>query len=611
MRSKFALALALWGCNETPGPAAAPAPAGCVSCHGGVSGIEGPHAPPAVGCEACHLGVPSAATAEAAHVGLVRLPGNDADLDRTCGTVGCHPEMPVRLRASIMNTMAGVVAVDRAVFGETRVAETHLRGLCMSCHLGAAKTVAGPVDEASRGGACNACHLNYDAAARADLGRPLFDTPPGTRPTDSAEAPPSRPLFDTPPGTRPTDGAWTHPRLAATPTDEHCFGCHSRSGRISLQAEGLREADLDGPDGPDTAAPTIRTLADGRRLIAAPGDVHTAAGFRCVDCHGSWEVMGDARTVARQADQQTVRCVDCHVPAGAAVATLALDALDPETRRLAERHGAGPGPFVRTGEHAFPNVTLTDGAVRVHLKGAPGQTRIARATTEACRSHKRLACGTCHDAWAPQCPTCHMAWDAAGRHVDLVDGREGPGEWIETPGPTFHDRPTLGADRHASGLAPYGPMREQIVSVAPGMIMTLVGSPGTKPRFIRRFARVAPHTTARAARACVDCHASPLALGYGRGKLTRSPAGRWRFTAELPRSPNDGLPADAWIPLLGAAPTDDQTPELRPLSRDEQLRVLTVGVCLGCHTPESEVMHAALSDFEATEKRRTGRCGAR
>lgn len=548
-----------------------------------MTGLDPAHA--AVPCQGCHLGDPDGRTPAAAHRGWVRIPGNAADMAATCGAPGCHPEMPPRLSASIMNTMAGVITVDREVFGEpdkdlvgeTSPADTHLRGLCLSCHLSAPKTTPGPIDETSRGGACNACHLSYDAAARASLGRP-------------------------------STGPFVHPQLRATPTDEHCFGCHARSGRISLHAAGLREA--------RPGEPAARTLADGRALTSAPGDLHTAAGFLCVDCHPSWEVMGDARPVARREDQQRVQCEDCHRDARSrATAGVPLDRLDPETRRLATRAGlATPeAQFVRYDEQgfAFPNVRLEGGRVQVHRK-ADGRVAEARMPAAACDrsgAHARVACAACHDAWAPHCIGCHTAWDPKGTHVDLLDEREKPGEWIETPGEVLYDRPVLGVR-----TAPDGAVR-RFEGFVPGMILTLSPTPGAPARFQRRFASITAHTTQRAARTCIECHADPLALGYGRGRLTIARDGKrgvdgpaWRFEYRFPPRPEDALPADAWVgfgrPGAGASTRADA----RSLNETERRRLLRVGACLTCHAPETPVMRAALADFAATDARRTKRC---
>ena len=132
---------------------------GCLVCHRGVSGLSASHRADAVGCASCHGGNPFSLEKTMAHRGLVRIPGNLADAARSCGTAACHPSQVDRVPRSLMTTMAGVIAVDRSVFGqrpdepvaphvdrlETGGADSHLRQLCASCHIGATKTSFGPV----------------------------------------------------------------------------------------------------------------------------------------------------------------------------------------------------------------------------------------------------------------------------------------------------------------------------------------------------------------------------------------------------------------------------------------------------------------------------------
>ena len=138
-----------------------PGPDACLRCHSSVTGLEHGHDPAVIGCSACHGGRPGAITAVQAHKGLVRVPGNLADLPLTCASSECHAQEGKRLRSSLMTTMAGVVAVDRWVFGEARrpggatpvtalgqsKADSHLRNLCASCHLGNPKTEWGPIGD--------------------------------------------------------------------------------------------------------------------------------------------------------------------------------------------------------------------------------------------------------------------------------------------------------------------------------------------------------------------------------------------------------------------------------------------------------------------------------
>lgn len=563
------------------------------ACHAAVVGIEPSHDPRRLGCATCHLGDPGTTDPTRAHAGLVRIPGNAADLARTCGAAGCHPEMPARFEHNVMTTMNGVVSVDRWVFGEqptpTAVtpvktlgqspADTHLRGLCASCHLAAEKTEAGPIREDSRGGGCNACHLQYwrnashDVEVRAQAraaGRSGFD----------GGMPPLR----------------FHPRLKARPINRSCFGCHSRSGRISLSFDGWAE------EGAPDAGPPGRDLADGRRLVRQLPDVHAVAGVACVDCHSASEVMGEGGVALHREDQQLVACTDCHRSAPGP--TAGLDG-DPALERLArlEARDVGAGrrflALAKTGRGLVSTRVLADGGAELER---PGTTPLPlRAPTPACETpaHRALACATCHDAWAPQCLGCHTQWDLAKPHVDLLTGAQREGSWVETPGVVRLEPPTLGVRERAVD----GGVARRVEEFTPGMVLTLArtqGDAGT-PEFHRLFAPAFPHTVQKASRTCASCHADPVALGYGRGRLAAVRAGktsRWRFTPKFPAGP-DGLPQDAWVPFLGepdgGVPVSTRE-DARPFSVEEQRRVLSVGLCLGCHPAGSKVMDAYLAD---------------
>jgi hypothetical protein len=590
--------LQLW-VNQERGRPRPPPRDECARCHARVEGIEAGHA--SISCAACHLGNAFTTEPKLSHVGLVRIPGNAADMARTCGTAGCHVDVPQRIRTNIMNTMNGVVSVDRWVFGEqptpTAVtpvqqlghspADTHLRNLCASCHLSNPKTEAGPLHERSRGGGCNACHLRYSDAALASLGA---GKDPGVR--------------------------FVHSQLSVKPEPVACFGCHSRSGRVSLNAEGWQEF------AGDAGSAELRQLDDGRVVKRGLPDVHTERGMGCVDCHGSWEVMGDGTVPLHREAQSTLRCTDCHVrkQGEAPVApdrspraesrgtTRSFSELDPESKRVAALEGFDvPGrrylTIARSGV-ALINTFVADGGAFLIGKYT-GRTVAMLPPADACAkgiAHDALACATCHEAWVPQCVSCHSRFIADGGMYDLLDNAQAPGDWQEEGGAPLADRASLGV-RELDGGA------RRIEEFAPGMVMTLESPVSLSPAntFHRLFAPVFAHTIRREARGCIDCHASSLALGYGRGELRFS--GRWTFTPSYPLRTEDGLPQDAWIGLLKTRGTDSTTREdTRPFTVEEQQRVLTVGVCLGCHAPDSAPMQQGLEDFSAVQRRMTPVC---
>ncbi len=208
----------------------------CIQCHGEVTGFSHFHNPQQIGCASCHLGNKLEKNKEAAHAGMILIPGNNKDAKQTCGQTNCHPGIAERIDSSLMSTMSGIVSVNKYAFEEIdsptgkyhiekigqSASESHLRNLCASCHLGNEKKEFGPITELSRGGGCNACHLNYSDEAKNELNS--YDSIKIDQP-DSA-------LLK------------FHPSLSLKISNDHCFGCHSRSGRISTSYEGWHETSL-------------------------------------------------------------------------------------------------------------------------------------------------------------------------------------------------------------------------------------------------------------------------------------------------------------------------------------------------------------------------------
>jgi len=599
-------------------PLVAGRPEGCLVCHTGVTGLGNAHRPDAVGCASCHGGDAFTLDKRRAHVAMDLIPGNLDTARARCGQTSCHPTVIPRVERALMTTMSGVIAVDRAVFGEPALdagggvphvmrlghsaADTHARQLCASCHLGAAKIALGPNGEDTRGGGCNGCHLVYSPAAEAALAR--YER---ARAQHTNEAP------------------RVHPALSLDIGNGQCFGCHSRSGRISTSYEGWHERHDPPPSASDPARPgpsTSLVLEDRRVFERVLPDIHQQMGMACIDCHTATEVMGDGQVHARKHDQLRVACDDCHVRPGAAIATVPVSGLDPESRKiLAVRQWPGPAAShyvrARSGE-TLVNVAIEADGRMVLVHKRTGERRPVKPSRQVCvegAGHARLSCGSCHTAWAPRCPTCHTSFDRGAEAYDWVDDDNVRGAWKEESGPFAAVPPTLGVRRRAAAA---GRSPEVIDTFVPGMILTIEKPPAQgQPAatvFERLYARIEPHTTRREARSCASCHNDPVALGYGRGELRfeRLPGGRlgrWRFIPASAPQKQDGLPADAWIPFLGARSGRVSTrDDVRPFTPDEQRKILRVGACLTCHAGESPVMRGSVKDFEAVMARRRPAC---
>jgi hypothetical protein len=500
----------------------------CLRCHASrQQGFSAAHAALARDCTRCHAGDPTATSVTAAHRRLVAFPGDMDSAAQACG--GCHGDKVTAVTHSLMNTGAGMVATARAALGEAtdlpghndlahlthNPADSLLRKLCASCHLGQKRTAHRDDATRDRGGGCLACHVDlYPAGA--------------------------------------------HPSLSARVSDARCFGCHARSGRISLSYTGLGET------GAAHANARSLRLEDGRAVEALPDDVHHAAGMGCTDCHTEVGVMGIGQRARHDAAGVDIACDDCHAnrsprldPARWPTQYSALLARVPfpVTRRTR---------FLVTGRNGTPlwNIEVRVDGAWLYPKqgGAPLQIPpFTRASHPLGEQHRRLSCSACHSRWAPQCYSCHLSYDPNGEQWDHAAGAVTRGAWRERHGEVRNVLPPLGVDS-----------ADRIVPVVPGMIMTVRHPAWPKPCFVRRFAPLSPHTTG-VARSCKSCHRSPMALGLGSGRLAKAGTG-WRFTP-AERRLADGLPADAWT-RLGARQVQGSQETARPLSTAEMWRIL-------------------------------------
>jgi len=318
-----------------------------------------------------------------------------------------------------------------------------------------------------------------------------------------------------------------HPALTIKVSDARCFGCHARSGRISLSYAGLAEADT-----------SSLKLPDGRSIQRMPADVHYLAGMSCIDCHTSVGLMGSAGDALRQRQAVDISCADCH---------------------------DNPIPNLTTEKNGTPlsHIELRDDGAWLHTKNTGRELKIpiaAPADHAQDERHERLSCAACHSQWAPQCFGCHMEYDADGEQWDHVDRALTPGRWSNERWHVRNELPALGVNEE-----------NQIELFVPGMIMTVAHPEFEEEKFVRMFAPLSPHTTGKS-RSCESCHRSSEALGLGQGELTDK-AGETTFEPahELLR---DGLPADAWSnignSLGGRTPSAGQ----RPLNQAEMNAVL-------------------------------------
>jgi len=560
----------------------------CLQCHQNTKGYSNYHNPDLIGCASCHLGNTESLDKDESHKGMVLIPGNLSDAKETCGK--CHPNELHKIENSLMTTNSGLVAVDKYIFGEAdspnhqyhiqliknSASDKHIRDLCANCHLGAEKKEFGAITQLSRGGGCNACHLNYSDEAKKELETYIS--------SNKKELPTN------------------HPATNIFVTNEHCFGCHSRSSRISTNFEGFQETLLDESEIVNQEG--YRVIEDKRVYKYIEEDIHHTKGLLCIDCHSSHEVMGDGKKYTHEEQAVKVQCSDCHFKENPT--TIPYDSLDAESLLVFlhrdYKHTDKQIISVKKGGHPLVN-TFIDSVGNAFLIGkGDGKLHPLNKQSDVCSRdnvHKNVSCSTCHSSWTSRCIGCHNEFDKnEPRAFDLLDKKYGKGQWKEFVAEFSSSLPAMGVRENEEG--------KHIEPAVPGMILTIdKGSYSGKEigedvSFHRLYAPNSPHTTVSKVRDCKSCHINSATLGYGNGDLVyvvENKKGTWEFTPEYAQNPNDNLPEDAWIPFLQEVdPTvvNSTRTDFRPFTVKEQQQLLTVGACLQCHKEESKIMQQSL-----------------
>ena len=592
---------------------------GCIECHDEMEGFENSHSPEIVGCNACHLGNPSTTNKFLAHKDMIPIPGNLSNASRTCGVTNCHPGIPERVNSSIMSTMSGVISVNRFAFDELEKpegffhvkdltqsnADNHNRNLCASCHLGNEKTEFGAIEELSRGGGCNACHLNYSNEAIEQL--KLYQNSKLKIQKSKKEKDLTSQLPK------------VHPQLNLNISNDHCFGCHSRSGRIATNYEGWFETlftanEVEGKNG-------YRLLMDGRVFQKTKDDVHHQKGMECIDCHVSMEIMGDGNSYNHMEEQVQIQCTDCHSKENHSIS---YNELDFESKKIVNLRNSQKENemFLITEKSGIPliNTYVSSSNQKYLITKSKKEKLSLNPPAFICsegKAHNRLSCNSCHTEWVSHCVGCHTEFNPTEEGYDLLDNKDIVGSWIETPSDFYIDYPVLGVRKEKSG-------KEVIDTFIPGMVITIdkMKNASGKKIFKRLFAPTFSHTINKKGRSCKSCHNNSLALGYGKGKLVYVAEqtqfikgtefvekGRWNFIPQFANHKEDNLPKDAWVGFLQSR-NETSTTRLntRPFNIIEQKRILTVGACLTCHEENSEIMKESLYDYEKLLKRISQKC---
>ena len=384
----------------------------------------------------------------------------------------------------------------------------------------------------------------------------------------------------------------THPTLSVSISNDRCFGCHSRSGRISLNYIGLAETEVID----QSRKHDFGYLPDKRLVEKKKPDIHSTAGIACIDCHTTIGLMGTGVRQARQQDQLDIQCIDCHLKSDKPLCQTNCAnerSLTSFSRReaiyLSLYNGKIPPPpglqVPVTIKHKTPllHIRKEQSKFLLHSK-LTGKVmeipKIKMETYHTLKGHERLTCDGCHTGWAPQCYGCHITYDPEQRQYDHLKTRKTPGRWIEKRWEIWAELPTLGV----TGA-------NEITSFIPGMNMTVDKGDDTKPFSKRYFSSTSAHTTQKGGRSCESCHRSDSALGLIK-QWARAPQNR------------DWITPIGWIDEKNFKLGKATQPGARSFNLGEIAKIRRVGVCLECHKKEDSLY----VDFENRSKSITKSC---
>lgn len=557
----------------------------CMYCHSEMKGLNISHDIKSIGCFTCHLGNPMSLTKEVSHKGMTLTSANMDKVNQTCGKVSCHSDVADRVNKSLMNTMSGVVSVNKFVFDETNnlnlhfniskikksTSETHLRALCASCHLSNIKSTPGPITELTRGGGCSACHLNYSKIGLDELNSHFKIKTPKE-----------------------------HPDISIKINDKSCFGCHSRSGRISTNYEGWHETQIEQDKFNQLDKQNFRLLEDGRVFKKVQPDVHFTAGMSCIDCHSGSEVMGDGKAYSHEEEAVKIRCEDCHTQNPSIIDSTKFDLESIKILSLM-KDKAKFNKYIATRNSKIPliNTFFDDKKINLVTK-LTSQIKTIRPPSQLCGSdikgHNRLDCKSCHTSWSPQCVGCHTSYNQNIKGWDNLENKEVDGSWLETQGDSYAEYPTLGV------IADVNSNVEKISTFVPGMILSIDMNNTAKQKIFKRlYAPAFSHTIIKPQNQCKICHNNPVAMGFGRGELkllVRDKLSSWSFTPKYTQSKADNLPMDAWIGFLNITGIGKTTrTNTRSFNYNELNKILRVGACFTCHDENKKSIRKFLNNF--------------
>ena len=188
-------------------------------------------------------------------------------------------------------------------------------------------------------------------------------------------------------------------------------------------------------------------MPDERVVEFIQSDIHHQKGMVCIDCHGSYELMGDGKHPIPKEDAVHVQC--CH-PTGKPNTSLNVKSPERESLMIAWlRKYPTKNRVILTANGNYPLInTKVDSTGQIVLtEKLTGKNHISKPVAAECtkrKVHDQLSCESCHTSWVPRCIGCHTTYEKGTPCFNLLTCKSPPGTWVEYSGKNFAKMPTLG-----------------------------------------------------------------------------------------------------------------------------------------------------------------------
>ncbi len=333
------------------------------------------------------------------------------------------------------------------------------------------------------------------------------------------------------------------------------------------------------------------------------GDVHTARGMDCTDCHTQLDIMGDGNLYSKQHEAVEIRCETCHGDSRSYPSiSQVTDPGDPAIR-VSKHYKDGPNKVddwmaVSARNRKMTNVKVQDGRM-VTIGKQSGKVHEIPLVKDFLAAHSipqhqsRLECSACHARWVVRCPGCHQSITGDPLQAPVLTSRSlDIGEPSLMIGPRGKVAPMLTQ-----------PERHLTVLDEKGNLIPVLGRMGTQRGRYRQWAFTNPHGTSgsnlayalnphsirKQARSCTSCHLSGKTLGLGEGdlKIGKNATGKNDFVDPLNRSDiilkASQFEPQAKVSMRGESIAGTHQPLARTFNQKEINRILRIGNCIPCH----------------------------